>query len=179
LTEEVSELHWRLWREELKARTFTPARHPSFVLYFIVAVVIIGGAGVWLELHKFLYLAHPPAQPSSSSLDALRTALLTFSLALAGSSCMQIVLADQNKSMRATAVCLLTGLVAVALWVFPANISDGSAVSVGVIGSLLALWTWWIANALQPDFRDNDIDAPVGRTDPTTDLPGSLDGFEA
>jgi hypothetical protein len=92
---------------------------------------------------------------------------------------MQIVLADQTKSMRATAVCLLTGLVAVALWVFPANISDGSAVSVGVIGSLLALWTWWIANALQPDFRDNDIDAPVGRTDPTTDLPGSLDGFEA
>lgn len=166
--------HWRHLKKSLLDRTLRPWQHPSFVLYFLVAVVLIGAAGIWLEVHKLLFGAVDCASGS-----ALRTALITFFPALAGSACMQIVLAeDEQKSMRAVAICLLTVLTAVALCISPATVRETAAIWIAATCSLIALWTWWIANALQTDFQDGN-DAPVGKSDPKSDLQGSLVGFKA
>lgn len=168
--------HWtRLWRT-LAERTSLPWRHPTFVLYFVVAVILVGGAGLWLELYKLSFAT----AESSTSLEALRTAIITFFTALAGSSSMQVILEENDdRAMRAMAICVLTVLSALALIIAPASVSDCTAVKLGLVGCGLALWTWWIANAKQPGLQDERADAAVGRRDPKAGLAGSLDGFKA
>lgn len=168
--------HWkRLWKT-LVERTLLPWRHPTFVLYFVVAVILVGGAGPWLELYK---LNFPAAEPPTS-LEALRTAIITFFTALAGSSCMQVILEESDdRALRAMAICVLTMLSALALFIAPASVSDCTAVKLGLVGCWLALWTWWIANAKQPGLQDERSDAAVGKRDPKAGLAGSLEGFKA
>lgn len=167
-------MHWRLLVATLKARTLRPLRHPSFVLYFVVAVLLIGASGVWLELHKLVFPG-----VGSPSFAAMRTALATFFPALAGSSCMQVILAeDQQKSLRAVSILLLTVLSVMAIVIAPASVGDVTALAIATLGSIVALWAWWFANAQQRDFQDG-VDAPIGKGDPKADLTGTLAGFTA
>ena len=80
--------------------------------------------------------------------------------------------------MRAVAVCLLTGLSILALVISPATVGDVLALVLAAVGSVVALWTWWIANALQRDLQDGP-DAAIGKADASSGLVGTLDGFRA
>ena len=145
-------------------------------MYFLIAVVVIGAGGVWLELYSFLVLAET-VNSSSPSVSGLRTAVITFFPALAGSSCMQLVWAeDKNKSLRSFAVSALVVMSILAIGISPSAIGSKTAFFVGSFASLLALWTWWIANAKQPDLLDGNLDAPLGK-DLRSELSGNLDGF--
>ena len=46
----------------------------------------------------------------------------------------------------------------------------------GTAASILALWSWWIANAKQEDLLDPD--APTGGKATDGELPGNLDDFK-
>jgi hypothetical protein len=166
---------WHRLGRELRERTKKPCSHVSFVLYFLVAVVIIGGAGVILEGHSVLFHEATPKNPQPNY-GGLRVALITFFPALAGSSCMQLIWAEnENKALRAFAIFMLTVLTIFALVVSPSRVPDAVAFWVSSISAIVALWTWWIANARQLDFLDPDV--TVGGKDISADLPGSLDGF--
>lgn len=96
---------WKRLGRELKRRSVDPLGHVSFVSYFIVAVLIVGGAGIWTELRNYLIFV-PTIELPNASLASLRTSAITFFPALAGSSCMQLIWAeDQERSLRAFAVC--------------------------------------------------------------------------
>jgi hypothetical protein len=167
---------WTLLRKELWNRTKEPAAHASFVLYFLIAVVMIGAGGVWIELYSLLVLAGPVNSIAPSE-SGLRTAVITFFPALAGSACMQLVWAeDRNKYLRSFAVFVLFVMTILAIGISPNVISSKSVFFVGSIASLLALWTWWIANAKQHDLLDNNLDASLGK-DPLSALSGDLNGF--
>lgn len=174
-TQERAASSWATLFRELRKRTVEPVFHASFVMYFCVAVVLVGGSGIWFEMHSYLFYTPTPEQPLPSS-SALRIAVITFFPALAGSSCMQLIWAeDLHKSLRAfsiTALALLTGVV---FTIAPSAVSNSAALSTGVVASIIALWTWWIANAKQRDFLD--IDAATGKKDTDGDLLGNLDGF--
>jgi len=89
---------------------------------------------------------------------------------------MQLIWAeDHERSLRAFAFFVITILVAILLFVVPESISDKSALVAAGLASVVALWTWWIANAKQRDFLD--IDASTGKKDTSGELPGTLDGF--
>src|SRR5690606_36288224 len=142
-------------------RTTRPRRHPSFVAFFILAVFGLGASGVWLELYVLVFpdptaighfLRHPGAP---SHFDALRTALITFFTAVAGTSAMQLIWAEDLKHFRSASALILFLFLVVALVIFPARICDCAAISIGVLMSLLALWVWWIANAKQADLLDS------------------------
>lgn len=165
----------KLWRE-LRKRTIDPAQHVSFVLYFLIAVLLFGGAGVWTEMRAYLLFVPTPDQPFPS-LGSLRTAVITFFPALAGSSCMQLIWAeDHERSLRAFAFSIIAILVGAIFLLTPAAVSDASALVGGGAASVVALWSWWIANAKQRDLLD--LDASTGRSDTSGELPGSLDGFK-
>ena len=167
---------WTLLRDELWKRTKGPAAHASFVMYFLVAVVVIGAGGVWLELYLFMFLAETD-DPTSSSVSGLRTAVITFFPALAGSACTQLVWAeDKNKSLRSFAFTALVLITILAIGISPSAIGSKTAFFMGSLASLFALWIWWIANAKQPDLLDSNLDAPLGK-DPGSKISGSLDGF--
>lgn len=57
-----------LWRE-LKKRTVEPFWHASFVMYFLVAVavVLVGGAGVWFEMHTYVLYVPTTEHPVPSA----------------------------------------------------------------------------------------------------------------
>lgn len=167
---------WRRLGHELKKRSWDPVGHVSFVSYFFVAVVIFGGAGIWMELRSYLTFVATPEQPYPS-LASLRTAVMTFFPALAGSSCMQLIWAeDHERSLRAFAVVVLTTLIVVIFFIAPDGVSDRAALVGGAAASFLALWSWWIANAKQKDFLDPD--AATGGKATGGDLPGNLDEFK-
>ena len=167
---------WRRLGRELRKRSSDPLGHFSFVSYFLVAVVIFGGAGIWTELRSYLNFAPTTGHPCAS-LASLRTALITFFPALAGSSCMQLIwAADYERSLRAFAVVVLTALIVAIFFITPEGVSDRAALTVGMVASLLALWSWWIANAKQQDLLDPD--AATGGKAVGGDLPGNLDEFK-
>lgn len=159
---------------ELAKRTVDPIGHATFVIYFILAVVIAGGAGVWLEL--FIYLAQSPAP----TLGPLRTAVITFFAAVAGSACMQLIWAeDDNRALRAYATLVLIVILIAALIIgIPTKIPAETAIGYGALATLVSLWTWWVANAKQKDLLDpvNPDDALGGN--PNDGLAGNLQGFK-
>ena len=105
--------------------------------------------------------------------------MITFFPALAGSSCMQLIWAeDDERSLRAFAVVVLTALILVIFFVAPEAVSDRAALMAGAAASLLALWSWWIANAKQKDLLDTNPDAATGGKATGGDLPGNLDEFK-
>lgn len=169
-----------LYREiadEFKERTVKPFKHPSFVLFFIFAVLGLGALGIWLELYAFIY--PEKGAYSTGGTDALRTAVLTFFPAVAGTAAMQLMWAEATKHFRSVAFAILGAFLVVALIISPARISNPSALVVGVLASFFSLWVWWIANAKQADLLDKiNTSAPVGGDDVEVPLPGSLDDYQ-
>ena len=167
---------WVTLFRELRKRTVEPLSHASFVMYFCVAVVLVGGAGVWFETHSYVFHVPTAEHPLPSS-SALRIAVITFFPALAGSSCMQLIWAeDHHKSLRAFAITALAALTGLVFAIAPSAVSNSAALWTGLVASIVALWTWWIANAKQRDLLD--LDAATGKRDTAGDLPGNLDEFK-
>lgn len=169
--------NWLLYRKltaELRRRTIEPVAHPSFVAYFLVAIVGFGGLGVWLELYRYIYAAQP-APP----LDGLRVAINTFYPTLAGAASLQLLWAENDKKeLRSVAVLLFVLFIAIALWVSPPVIENKPAIITGSLVSIAALWCWWIANADAHDFHDTNPDAAVGAERGSEPLRGGLDEYE-
>lgn len=170
---------WKKLAHELGKRTTAPLGHVSFVFYFFVAVVIFGGAGIWAELRSYFAFV-PTTDQTDPSLTALRAAVISFFPALAGSSCMQLIWAeDHERSLRAFAAVVLTLLILAIFVITPAGVSDSTALVGGFAASILALWSWWIANAKQKDLLDLDPDAATGGKSTDGPLAGNLDEFNA
>lgn len=173
---------------ELRERTLAPILHPTFVIYFVVVMVLISPCNVWVELYAYLLPSQslPPATTvissaaavPSPSLFALRTALLTFFPTVAAGTAMQLVWAEDRKAMRAIAMLMLTGLAVVTALITPDRVGDGKAIVFGGLATVASLWLWWIANSRQADLLDKgDPDDPIGGEDVGAPLPGDLDGF--
>jgi hypothetical protein len=173
---------WKSLAKELRQRTSEPVASVSYVLYFVLAVVVAGGAGVWLELT--LYLVHEAGgQLVNEPPDALKpvlTAVITFFSALAGSAAMQLIWAeDRNKPLRAyaTLVLVVSLIVALLIGLLP-TIGTKQGLAYGALATLFSLWTWWIANANDPDIRDKvDPYDAVGGDNVEAPLAGNLQGF--
>jgi len=173
---ETSGLYTEL-RDAFVDRTVKPFRHPSFVLFFMFAVLGFGALGIWVELYAYFvperggFIAHET--------DALRTAVLTFFPAVSGTAAMQLIWAESSKHFRSAAFSILGVFLVVALLISPTRISNCSALIIGVLASILSLWVWWIANATQTDLLDTvDPADSVGGDDVKAKLSGSLDDYK-
>jgi hypothetical protein len=110
-------------------------------------------------------------------LQPLRTALITFFPAVAGSACMQMIWAeDDGRSLRAFAMLILILVAILALIIgLVLAIPHSWALTICALAATAALWVWWIANAKHTDLLDPD--ASVGG-DPSAPLTGDLAGFK-
>jgi hypothetical protein len=150
-------------------------------------MVVVGPLSIWVELYSYALPPDPdvsvltlgPPVFRIHSLDALRTALLTFFPAVAATTAMQLVWAE-GKEMRSFAVLILAGVGVATALIYPHRVPDAVALSVGVVLTVLALWFWWVANARNADFLGqlNPADS-VGGNILTAPLEGNLKGFDA
>lgn len=165
---------WNEFGDDLARRTRQPLRHATYCFFFVASVVIVGGLGIWLEI---VLLARSAAPDAAS----LKTAIATFFPALIGSTCLQILFGTYLKALRAFSIVLTLFFAAIGVWlILDRNLLTGTAVTVGTISTLVSLWFWWIANADNADFFDDDLSrAPIGGDNPSGPLDGSLAGFES
>lgn len=182
---------WIDLADDLAVRLFEPLYSVSFLLYLFTGVVLLGGISIWLEIVRHaieLQSYVPKAGLKPPSLSGVVTAMHTFYPALAWSATMQIVYADQDKTdkrVKAFALTLgsLTLLMAVIAMAMAAVWLSITSIVVGIVGILLAILLWWIANAKDANLRDTlpqnlGMGAKGGAVEPSTPLPGSTQGFD-
>lgn len=167
---------WAAFRKELWRRTREPADHVVFVGHFLLSVVVIGGLGLWVELGNYFF--GPPGQ----DLGNVRTAIATFFPALAGSTAMQLSLGKHIKQLQILGYffMILFGGVGILL-IAHRDLDPAWALGIGTAFYLGSLWFWWIANADNPEYLDDEVPptAATGGDDTTGPLPGDLEGFDA
>ena len=185
---------WAYLSRELRRRSTEPFKHVPFVFYLVVAVIVFGGLGIWVELVKLLLASPPAAQPSAMpgatlapagpDISSLITALVTYFPALIGSAALQFSLAlikrtDKTLISFALFILVTSSAAAILLSIFSAAHSGG-VLCLGVLLCIGAVWVWVIANADDDTFRrvPSKVDAASGG-DPDRELPGSLSGYQA
>jgi len=158
--------------QELWKRTRRGVKHPSYVMFFLVAILGVGAVGIWIELYTWL-----AAKPAISN-GSIRTSLVAFVPAFMASTSMQLIWAESQRSLRATALTL--AFVCMIGWIFCKILppENDYAIFAGVFSSLVALWTWWIANANQADIMDGwSPEVTKGPINLDVKLAGDVSGF--
>ena len=158
---------------ELRLRFFTPWLQVSFWAYLILGIVLCGGVAIWVEVLK--YLAH------IGGAESIRTAINAYFPAIGCAAAVQLAFAAETKKYLLSFSLLIAALFAafslVVLLLERTPVSSFSFVA-GIVGSLFAVLTWWIANGLEPTYQDIvDPEAAVGGAtqDP---LPGDTSDFK-
>lgn len=172
LDREVSTGGWKDFRDDLRRRWRQPLRHATYCFYFVSSVLFIGCLGIWLE---FALLARSDWQDATN----LKSAIATFFPALIGSTCLQLLLQQTLKALKAFSIAFMLFFFVIGAWLIAdRDLPDWIAFSIGVASSVASLWYWWIANADNADFFDDQTPtASVGGDDTARALDGSLTGF--
>lgn len=163
-------------RRELWRRTHEPVRELPFVVYVFTGILLFGGLGVWVEILKII-LAGSPVE-----FAGLITAVVTFFPALIGSTTLQLVLGSVNggdKVMVSFALLMMCVFLTFAILLpFFSGTHPIGVLGCGIACSAFAIWTWWITNGDDPDFKKVvKPDAATGGN-PQRQLPGDLNGFQ-
>ena len=133
---------WLLLLKILLKRFFVGFGRVSFLLYFVVIIVILGGLGVWIEYF-------------SETQNGLNNALTTFFMAILATSSADLLLKTKPEDemgflkMPALSILIIGGLMAAL--VFAGYCQEQLAKT----GTILALMLWWIANSSDDKYLAN------------------------
>lgn len=172
---------WKAIYNFLKRRATEPANFPSYVLYFIVVVVIIGSIGFLTEL---LF-----GSDCHFNYDALTTNAANIFISFIAASSIELVLINDNdeyltpnSSIKGVQLLGISFLIfGLLLWMLIWKIKGGvCGLSLSLLGMVFSYALWWISNAgnktLIPDQAEK---APVGgEIEAGQALQGSIDEFE-
>lgn len=164
-----------LWAELGRRTKVFPKRVPFFA-YVLVAIIGLGGLGIWAELVRMAL------STDNHGFDRVFTAAATFYPAVIGSATFQLLLIATGRLDKIIA----------AFGIFVLVFSIGAAVLLALFRSLypvsslvaaillvgFAIWIWIVANADDPIFKGDPGDAPSGGNT-TRPLKGNLGDFKA
>ncbi len=164
----------QLLMDFLIQRWKNPKGNSTFYIYFWLAIVGVGGAGIWAEVF-------PPIVKGSWDWNwaGIAAGLYTFFPAVAVASAFDLILPDkQMRSVRAFGVAVL--LIALGWLFLCANIPCAYvAILTGAIGAVASLVVWRVANGLNPalqDFEQAQAETSIGGSD--NNIPAGSDaGF--
>lgn len=117
-------------------------RQATFLFYFIFIVMWVGGLGIWIPLLKAAFgFPHPPWEDISRE-------MATCLLAIMGGGAADLVLADRDaKSVKMLGFSLGICCVTLAIIGMGSFLPDVHlAIGASIIGSVLALLVWVLAN---------------------------------
>ncbi len=165
---------WKYLCQELTRRTREPTKNFAFLVHVLLAIILFGGLGMWIEILKLVISPYP------LELAGLITAVITFFPTLIGSTSLQLVLASQNNRIfMSFALLLLCTFTTFAILLPFFSVTHPVIVLVlGAACSLCAIWAWWITNGGDPIYKSTPpADAATGGSIDRK-LPGTLEGFE-
>lgn len=158
---------------ELRNRMCEPIKQPSFVMYFILAL-ILGAMGVWVALAESII-----AKWQHDTQEPLFRALVTYFPAIGSLACAQvIIIEDSQKSLRALFTLLLIIFLTLAIisgLAYPHNETMGFRLT--MFGTGLAALCLWLANHNQEPFKEttNPADSIGGALE--NELAGDTEGY--
>lgn len=160
-------------KHELKLRLGSPLKQETFCLYFIGLVMIAGSFGVWEPLFRCFYF-HSLKQ--DELLKSIVGASYSYFVAVAATASVDIQLGlKPERSTRVfLSLCALGVAACAVLAAFGPN--PYSSRWPALIGVVLSLFLWWIANGENPNLQDNPPTSTLGgkTTDP---LAGGTNGI--
>lgn len=177
--------------DDLAVRLIRPRYSVPFMMYLFTGVLLLGGVAIWVEIVKYSISSHfylPSSGRPVPRIDAILAAIHTFYPALAWSATMQVVLADAPEGdsdgrphKRLRALALFLGSVVLVLAVVVMSLAEVLLPSVslgfGLLGVLIAIVLWWIANAEDDTYKDSPkligLAPKGGAAVPNAALPGS------
>jgi hypothetical protein len=122
----------------------------------------VGGLGIWTAVY-------------TENITNVSSSLYTYFLALTAASALDLVLAEkQLKYVRA--VAMLIGMIIVSLAIRMIVHPDGVvSLACGIVGYVIAIVLWWVANADNPNLSDGPSSSTGG--DPKRPTIGSAEGY--
>lgn len=169
--------HWQEFWETLKERVRAPRKHPTFVMYFVGIIIILGGFGLLEPVISSVMFGKWP----EIEWVRLISACYTYFVAIAATAAVDLILSlNQRKFllMFFLLCCLaviLCAIFAAILGTFRGNATAAAFPS--VLGYALALFLWWVGNANNPNLLEPvKPDAPTGG-DVHANPAGDLSGF--
>ncbi|QFT75882.1 hypothetical protein [Ruegeria sp. THAF33] len=150
---------WQYLGREIRRRTFAPFKSVPFVFYFILAIVVLGGLGIWVEVAK-------SQLDQNWKVDGLLTALSTFFPALIGSASLQLILKSTDRSDKilisfSLLVCFFS-FVGIGIIAAFFSLHPGLCLNAAFGFGILAVWFWWFTNGDDLTYRNAPIDAATG-----------------
>lgn len=161
-----------LWRD-LKERLLGPVGQVTFWAYALVGIGLCGGLAIWFELARYTFQLG-----GVTTAENLRLAVITYFPAIGCGAAQQLFIAEKQRSYLRS-FGYLSAFVFIVLCVLSFLLQahhPKRSMAVGIIGSLLAVGIWWVANGADRTLYDTDPEAIVGG--PTnTPLTGDLNGY--
>lgn len=156
----VHEGDWRYLRREIWRRSVQPFSHVPFVFYVLLAIVLLGCLGIWVELIKVAI------STGQREYDGVLTALATFFPALIGSSSLQLILSSAgNRDKVLVSFGYFISIVAFAAVVLISILYPFLPILTfwaSVLFVFFAIWLWCFTNGDDPTYKSAPIDAPSG-----------------
>ena len=159
--------------EELGNRWKAPQGHVSFWVYLILAIILAGAIGIWVEVYRAFNIDKFDA-------TGIITAIYTYFPAIAAGSSIQLIMEldrEDEKHLRSFSLFCGALILLLTLPFFSGSKSIAWLWSCGIAGALLSIWLWWIANAYSKAFQDFDPENPLGGNTKKK-LHGNLQDFQ-
>ena len=161
--------------QDLARKTCQPWKQGTFVSYFVSAIVLFGGFGIWVELVELAL------SENADSYDGLYRAIATFYPALIGSASFHLLLIATEKSDKdmmafAVVVLLLAATFAILLSIFHDQYPIARFFGVTLLASF-SIWLWSITDADNPIYKAVLVDTPSGGST-LRDLKGDTSEFK-
>ena len=163
-------------RRELSRRTAELWKRFPFLAFVLVAIVGLGGLGIWAELVKMSLSENP------QRLDGVFTAVAAFYPAVVGTASFQLLLiatGEMDRIITAFGILVLVSTIgaAVLLSVYHAQYPVTCLIA-AVFLVFFSIWLWVVTNADNPLFKSVSVDASTGGS--TSRAPkGDLSAFKA
>lgn len=158
--------HWEKWKglgDDLKMRIVGPTSQPTFIMYFLVVMLAVGGIGCWLTMFS-----------KGFGTEAF-SSLSTYSIAVLAAAMADVLLSQdvrQSFRMFSMGVLALGVVLAVLGLTTPSNYWTYAS---SMIAALLSWFLWYVANADNEKLKEPPASPTVTTGgDPAGTLTGTL-----
>jgi len=145
---------------------------PPIFFYWLTFIVLLGGVGIWFSIGRQVHSVN------EINWITIFQNVTTYSFAILAAAHADINLAERfSSSLKIFSYFILALGLLLAVIVLVSS-SKMWSIMLGLIGTLLAYFLWFIANTDSEKFKDTIEASAATGGDPSKDLHGNLEGLD-